>query len=94
MSLNVNHTTMSYSGRIGCMCGCRGKFDQSVDARNMALTELQANPKVRLEVWMTNGVEGGCLFTTTDARIRCVYLNAEGCKEASKMGFLKACDNC
>ena len=91
MSLNVNHTTQSYSGKPGCMCGCRGTYNETERARKMALTSLQANPNVRLDMWSVNGVEEGCLFVETETRTRCVYLNAEGCKEASKMGFLYAC---
>ena len=31
MSLNINGIVKTYSGKIGCMCGCKGKYSYTAD---------------------------------------------------------------
>ena len=31
MSLNISGVVKVYNGRIGCMCGCRGKYSYTED---------------------------------------------------------------
>jgi len=46
--LNIEHTTESYSGRPGCMCGCNGTYNESERARRMAITAMLKNENARL----------------------------------------------
>jgi hypothetical protein len=80
--ITVEHTTRTYSGKTGCMCGCRGTYNESPRARKLALTQLLNDPTVKLDDW---GNEG-CLFVESDTRNRVLYLTAEGVAEAKKMG--------
>ncbi len=31
MSVNINNIVKTYSGKIGCMCGCNGKYSYTED---------------------------------------------------------------
>ena len=83
--LTVEHTTRSYSGRIGCMCGCNGTYNEGERARKMAITALLKDPAVRFHAWC-NDTEG-CIFVETDTRNRVLYLNAQGIAAARAMGL-------
>jgi hypothetical protein len=76
--LNVTHTVRTYSGKPGCMCGCKGTYNDGERARKMALTALLKNPAVRLQTWTESGGDAGCLFVDTDTRNRVLYLTAAG----------------
>ena len=79
----VEHTTQTYSGKPGCMCGCRGNYNESLRARKTALTQMLKDPTVKLDEW---GDEG-CLFVQTDTRNRVLYLTADGVQEAKNLGI-------
>ena len=83
--LTVEHTTRSYAGKPGCMCGCNGTYNEGERARKLAITQLLKNPNVRLQ-WLGFGKEG-CLLVRTDTRYRALYLTAEGVKVARTMGL-------
>ena len=82
--LTVDQTTRSYSGLPGCMCGCKGTYNESERARKMAITALLKSPLVRYDSW-GEGAEGA-LFVVTATRNRVLYLTAEGVKTVQALG--------
>jgi len=82
--LTVNHTTRSYSGKAGCMCGCLGNYNESERVRKSAITALLKDPRTHLDAWG----DGGCLHITTDTRIRALYLTPEGVEVVRAMGTI------
>jgi hypothetical protein len=87
--LTLEHTVRSYSGRPGCMCGCKGEYSETERARKMAITQLLKNPAVRLQSWSPSGGDAGCLFVDTDTRSRALYLTEEGVKAARALGVVE-----
>ena len=88
MTLTVEHTVRSYSGRPGCMCGCNGSYNEGTRARKMAITALLKNPDTRLDSWAQGrGDDAGCLYMDTGSRNRVLYLTAEGVEVARAMGI-------
>jgi hypothetical protein len=83
--LDVNDTVRAYSGKIGCMCGCKGSYNEGERARKMALTSLLKNPAVKLQSWKASGGDAGCLFVDTGARTRVLYLTLEGVEKVRKL---------
>lgn len=83
--LKVEHTTRSYSGKPGCMCGCNGDYNEGTRARKLALTHLLKNPNVRLQRW--NNDQEGCLYLVTATRNRVLYLNALGVSTAKLLNI-------
>jgi len=86
--LTVNQTTKSYAGMPGCMCGCRGTYNNSERARKLAITALLKNPDVQFERW--NDGKEGALFVCTDTRNRVLYLNADGVDAVFALGIRPA----
>lgn len=85
--LTLEHTVRSYSGTPGCMCGCKGKYNEGERARKMAITALLKNPEVRLQSWnQRGGDDAGCLFVDTPTRTRVLYLTEAGVAAARAMG--------
>jgi hypothetical protein len=84
--LKLEHTVRSYSGRPGCMCGCKGKYSDSDRTRKMAITALLKDPKVQLQSWAESGGDAGCLFVDTPTRTRALYLTQAGVEAARAMG--------
>ena len=82
--LTVTHTTRSYTGKPGCMCGCNGTYNEGERARKMAITALLKNPDVRFDTWADG--EEGAMFVVTATRNRVLYLTAEGVKVVRAMG--------
>lgn len=83
--LTVTHTTRSYTGKPGCMCGCNGTYNEGERARKMAITALLKNPAVRFDTWSND--EEGAVFVVTATRNRVLYLTAEGVKAVQAMGI-------
>ena len=90
--LKVEHTTQSYSGKPGCMCGCMGNYNQSSRACKMAITQMTKDPKVRLQTWDhdDNDSHAGCLYIRTETRNRVLYLNRKGVEAALSLGIAEA----
>ena len=86
--LTVNQTTESYTGKSGCMCGCRGTYNKGERARKLAITALLKNPGVQFERW--NDGKEGVLFVSTDNRNRVLYLNADGVDAVFALGIYPA----
>ena len=82
--LAVNQTTRSYTGKPGCMCGCKGNYNEGERARKLAITQLLKDPRVRYGSW---GDEGA-VFVVTATRNRTLYLTAEGVAAVQAMGVL------
>jgi hypothetical protein len=83
--LTVNHTTQSYAGKLGCMCGCNGNYNTSERARKSAITALLKHSDVKLYAWLNDSE--GCLSVETETRNRALYLTAEGVKIAKAMNI-------
>ena len=83
--LTVNQTTRSYSGKLGCMCGCNGNYNEGERARKLAITQLLKDPAVKLQAWAAD--TEGCLFAETATRNRVLYLNEYGVAAARKLGI-------
>lgn len=77
-------TVMSYSGRPGCMCGCRGNYNSSPRARKMALTQILMNENALVDDFGYVDEKGvaGCLFYETRTRHRVLYLTKSGVEKA------------
>ena len=90
--LNVSDTVKSYSGKPGCMCGCKGVYNEGERARKMALTALLKDPAVRLQTWAESGGDAGCIYVETATRNRVLYLTAEGVAKVAAM-FPEKVDN-
>ena len=87
--ISIENTIRAYSGKPGCMCGCKGNYNESIRARKMALTALLKNPDVKFEVFGDVGDgAAGCLFYCNDTRNRVLYLNSKGVEEAYAMGLV------
>jgi len=88
--LTVDQTVRSYSGKTGCMCGCKGTYNEGVRARKMAATALLKNPDTRLQTWnQGRGDDAGCLFVDTETRTRVLYLTEAGVAAARAMGVVE-----
>lgn len=86
-TISVEGTVKSYSGRTGCMCGCRGKYSTTDKARKAAVTALLKRDNVKLHVWNDEAVEG-VIYTESDTGYtRAVYLNADGVRQARACGL-------
>ncbi len=84
--LTVMDTVKSYSGKPGCMCGCRGTYNEGERARKMAITSLLKDPAVRLQTWKpSSDGEAGCVYVETPTRNRVLYLTAEGVAKVAAM---------
>ena len=84
--LTLEHTTRSYTGARGCMCGCRGKYSDSDRTRKMAITSLLKNPDFRLQTWKESGGDAGCIYVETPTRNRVLYLTEAGVAAVRAMG--------
>lgn len=85
--LTVDDTVRSYSGGHGCMCGCKGTYNDGVRARKMALTAMTKN-QAKLNVWNSvAGDDAGCLFFDTPTRSRVLYLTQDGVQKLLDAGF-------
>jgi hypothetical protein len=86
--ITVDQTVRAYTGRPGCMCGCMGKYKDSERSRRLAITQLLANPEVRLQVWDPIGSDpdAGCLWVSTPTRTRVLYLTGAGVEAARQLG--------
>ena len=83
--LNVMDTVKSYSGKPGCMCGCKGTYNEGERARKMALTALLKDPAVRLQTWKESGGDAGCIYVETPTRNRVLYLTQAGVEKLAAM---------
>jgi len=85
--LKLEHTTESYSGKPGCMCGCNGKYNAGTRARKLAITAMLKNEDARLNDFEYVDSEGvaGCVFFETATRNRVLYLTADGVAAAREI---------
>lgn len=78
-TLTVEDTVRSYSGKVGCMCGCNGEYKDSHRARKLAITQLTQQA---FEVDEFNRVDkdgtAGCMFVESNTRNRVLYLTQAG----------------
>ena len=86
MSVNIGNITRVYSGKIGCMCGCNGKYttnpaykeDVSME-RGYPVTDDECNVrsvKIIAKKVLSNPnaqAEGNYMFVEQNGRIQVVY---------------------
>ena len=87
--LTVDQTVQTYAGSNGCMCGCKGTYNEGKRARKMAMTALLKNSEVQLRSWkpfLFSGGDAGCLFVDTATHTRVLYLTEAGVAAARAMG--------
>ena len=83
--LTVQDTVRSYSGKPGCMCGCRGTYRDTERARKMAITQMLKDPGMRIQTWKESGGDAGCVYVDTPTRTRALYLTAAGAAKVAAM---------
>ena len=75
---NLNNVEKVYSGKIGCMCGCLGKYSYNAGAKH---EDWQGKENVRSVKIMFNKVmkdpnkivEGNVVYVEENNRIRAIY---------------------
>jgi len=80
--LNVSKVAKVYSGKVGCMCGCRGKYSYN---EGVAREDWQGAVNVRTVKMFTKQVlahpdvqfEDNCAFVQTNGRIKVVYFKEQ-----------------
>ena len=72
--ITVEDTLRSYSGQSGCMCGCRGNYNDSPRVRKMMLHKL-LKLEYTVELW-PNETDGtmGCIFHDDGNRNNVLYI--------------------
>lgn len=76
--LDVSKVAKVYSGKIGCMCGCKGKYSYN---EGVAHEDWQGEVNVRTVKMFTRQVmsdpavqyEDNCMFVEHNGRIKVVY---------------------
>ena len=73
--IQVTDITQTYSGKPGCMCGCRGKYNNNPKSFKAALTRmLKTNYKVVLwDPVLSTDEDGGYLVFETESRTNAIY---------------------
>lgn len=76
--LTLEDTVKTYSGKPGCMCGCRGTYNDGERARKMAVSQmLKDNFRVQ-EFGFGVDESAGCVYVETETRNRVLYVTAAG----------------
>ena len=84
MTYSDTMTTRSYSGSIGCMCGCKGSYNESERSRKTKFNTLINHPDVEFQVF--NPSEG-ILVVDTETRTNAVYLTQQGIDAVRNFGL-------
>jgi hypothetical protein len=71
--INVTHTDIvrSYTGKVGCMCGCLGTYRDTDRSKKIALTKLR-QMDYKIEFWKSGYGDAGCIHAVNDAGTRTV----------------------
>lgn len=69
--INVRDIKQSYSGRSGCMCGCRGHYSVIASAIKANLTRMKKLAAAGAKVYLEKGC---CYYTENNGRIFALYL--------------------
>ena len=84
--ITVADTVRSYSGKVGCMCGCQGTYNESERARKLAITQiLKQNWNVQDFEHVDNLGTAGCIYVESDTRNRVLYLTEQGLIKATQL---------
>lgn len=68
MDINLNSVSRVYSGKPGCMCGCRGKYSESSRSKAIVFNKItQGNYKV--------DTDANCVFLETGTRILVAFFD-------------------
>lgn len=65
--MELSQVTRVYSGRPGCMCGCRGKYSDSDRSRKIIFNKIMKNPLRKVN----DGAK--CVFVETETRTLVAY---------------------
>lgn len=66
LNLKFENVARVYSGKPGCMCGCRGKYSDSGRGTKIIFNKVMKGP-------FEFDVEANCAYLSTDSRILAVY---------------------
>lgn len=70
LNWNVNTATRSYTGSVGCMCGCKGKYTESTDNKSgvvRAFNRIKSHPNAKIDR------VAKCIFYETETRNNVVF---------------------
>jgi hypothetical protein len=66
--INIANVERVYSGRIGCMCGCKGKYSETLVSIKRMVNKLSKEEGVEYDS------QAGCYHLQTDTRQYAVYM--------------------
>lgn len=64
---NIDNIDQSYSGGVGCMCGCQGTYSNDPTVVKRAFNRLINNPNVKVDV------KNKCIYVETATRNNVVW---------------------
>jgi hypothetical protein len=74
MNIDYTHVARVYSGRSGCMCGCKGTYRDSDRSKKVMLTKvLKGDYQVEFFNKPDSDGTAGCIFTDNGDRTQVVY---------------------
>jgi hypothetical protein len=74
MQIDVNTIKRVYTGKPGCMCGCRGKYtkpDESMRSVKIIVGKLASNPNTHYDDIAK------CFYVQTDTRMYAAYTTTD-----------------
>lgn len=67
MNTSKDNVARVYTGKPGCMCGCRGKYAESGRSVSIIYNKVMNNPGVRFDE------DANCAYVETETRNLVVY---------------------
>ena len=68
MNVSLDNINKVYSGKPGCMCGCKGTYNDSDIAKKRMWNRFQKEQ----EDWKID-IDAGCVYNTTETRNNVIY---------------------
>lgn len=66
--LTVDDIENVYSGRPGCMCGCRGEYKDSPRSKKIILNKILRSPNYQ--------ISDGVIYVQTETRMLAAYIDS------------------
>jgi len=67
MNTSKQNIKRVYSGKTGCMCGCRGKYSEEGRGVSIIYSKVMNHPNVKFDE------QSSCAYVITDTRNMVVY---------------------
>jgi hypothetical protein len=67
--IEFNRIQKVYSGRPGCMCGCKGKYSDSDRSKKIIFNKIARNPDAQVDE------HAKCIYVETDTRMLAAYFD-------------------